>query len=233
MRIQEARRKAKGLRGGRKNKTEEEDRPKEKQTYSQKPLHTRYLNYSDVKGPMRICCEKTIGQMPGWEINDDKDNKQDDVYICMTMGQVQRRIDMMGGHGYVSRFPGMHTLCEKVHFTRAMNFAMSLMPAVEDKASKEMDFWPQTWVLPDDMETGEIQSAMTHALEQFSKGKVELKPVNERCHKQRVVVDVLLCLTPFAHLHACTAPRHGGASYVQMRKTNPSLDRPAHERPTG
>ena len=54
-----------------------------------------------------------------------------------------------------------HRLCEKVHFTRAMNFAMSMMPGGLDG----MGFWPRTWIIP--LELEELKEAVETSINQW------------------------------------------------------------------
>ena len=52
-------------------------------------------------------------------------------------------------------------LCEKVNFTRAMNYAMSMMP----DGLNGMGFWPRTWIIP--LELEELQEAIHTSINQW------------------------------------------------------------------
>ena len=66
--------------------------------------------------------------------------------------------------------PRRYSLCEKVVFTRAMNFAVSLMPG----GYEELGFWPRTWILPDEMhEAGRAMYVLlSNALSLWSNGGI-------------------------------------------------------------
>jgi hypothetical protein len=66
----------------------------------------------------------------------------------------------------------MYSLCEKVHFTRAMNFATSMMPG----GAEGLGFWPTTWIIPDEMD--DVQHYMNKAtLDHLADGEKSSPPI--------------------------------------------------------
>ena len=93
-----------------------------------KDLPKRVLNVSGAKGPALECMKKVIGKVKGWKLGEKQDAQHDDVYFIIQREWLHKRIERMGETSFVSKFPGMHSLCEKVIFTKAMNYAVSMMP---------------------------------------------------------------------------------------------------------
>lgn len=93
-------------------------------------------------------CNKT------WKRNNKSESNNDDAYFVIQRESLFKRIETMSAHSLVSKFPGMHSLCEKGHYTRCMNFAVSLMPG----GYENVTFWPDTWVIPDEMDA--VQRSM-------------------------------------------------------------------------
>eukprot|EP00035_Acanthoeca_spectabilis_P039475 m.62553 g.62553 ORF g.62553 m.62553 type:complete len:767 (+) comp9616_c0_seq1:366-2666(+) len=98
-------------------------------------------------------CNKT------WKRNNKSESNNDDAYFVIQRESLFKRIETMSAHSLVSKFPGMHSLCEKGHYTRCMNFAVSLMPG----GYENVTFWPDTWVIPDEMD------AVQRSMEQVTK----------------------------------------------------------------
>ena len=102
-----------------------------------------------------------------------------------------------------------YSLCEKVVFTRAMNFAVSLMPG----GFEQLGFWPRTWILPDEMEeVGRAMDDDSKRFEQAGKGATQpiwiVKP-EDGCQG----ADIFLVDT-FARLEDKMRTRVGKGSWV-------------------
>lgn len=115
----------------------------------------RRINITACKGSSLECIQQTCKKVKGWAMSDKPGQQTDDVYFVIQRESLHKRIEAMSSHSMVSKFPGMYSLCEKVHFTRAMNFATSMMPG----GLEGLGFWPITWILPDEMDEVRIVMA--------------------------------------------------------------------------
>lgn len=117
----------------------------------------RTINISASKGASGDCISASVEKLgKGWRISDKTTTTADDVYLVIQRESLHKRINTMSEHSLVSKFPGMHSLCEKVNFTRSMNFLASLSG---EGATHTLPFWPRTWIIPDEMHDLEIQMA--------------------------------------------------------------------------
>ena len=121
----------------------------------------RRVNISAIKGPSVECIRSSVRRVKGWRVSESA-SQQDDVYVVLQREHLYRRISTMSAESIVSKFPGMYEMCEKVFFTRAMNFSFSLM-GVQSRS-----FWPQTWILPEAFE--QVRVAMAGQIKQHDAG---------------------------------------------------------------
>jgi len=164
-----------GARGGRRGKKKERDPSRDAATVgankAPEQLQLKSVNVSACKGASLECIENSVGKVKGWRCNDKANCHTDDVYFVIQREHLHKRIATMSKTSIVSKFPGMYSLCEKVVFTRAMNFAVSLMPG----GYEELGFWPRTWILPDEME--DVERAMYDDNEKANCTKGSKQPI--------------------------------------------------------
>jgi len=203
-----------GGRNGRRGKKKERDGARDANSFTgankaPEQVQLKSVNTSACKGASLECIENSVTKVKGWRTNDKANCHTDDVYFVIQREHLHKRIATMSKQSIVSKFPGMYSLCEKVVFTRAMNFAVSLMPG----GYEELGFWPRTWILPDEME--DVERAMyadNEKFEQQAKGTKQpiwiVKPEDGTQGADIFLIDT------FARLEEKMRTRVGRGSWV-------------------
>ena len=158
------------------------------------------LNTSAAKSSrtlLRLVCK----QLGWWEesIGNDKGT----VFWLVSNEDIADRLPRRKPSQRIARYAGMYELCKKVPFAR-------MMRAVQERNPENFEFWPRTWIFPDDQGSGPTAAS-------FKAGPLIFKP-DEGCQG-----DGIYLLSSAGDLDRTLANAKSGTCVIQRYLADPML----------
>lgn len=106
----------------------------------QAPARTSVVNISDAGHTRTIM--QVLASSYDWHLQPET-SATADIYIVVKEDDISRRLQCLKRRQRMSRIPGMRDVCKKVPFAMLMRRMQAMDP-------ERFDFWPQTYIVPDE-----------------------------------------------------------------------------------